>query len=346
MIRNLRGNLPDSVARGIAQIGETDMAPDVYGKGELIESFQDLLAKDTGKEAGVFFPSGTMAQQIMLRIWCDRKGMRHVAYHPTAHLEIHEQDGLKVLHAMEVSLIGSPERLFTMDDIKQLQLERIAAVLFELPQREIGGQLPAWDDLVEMTDFLRKKGIYLHLDGARLLECLPYYQKSLEEVCRLFDSVYLSFYKTLGGISGAMLLSDKATMEEAKIWKRRYGGDLFHLYPYVLSARTVYNAHKQHMDSYYQQARRLAERFREIAWIKVVPAVPQTNMFHLHLDADPERLEALLENIRQQVGLNVFSYLTPQEGYLKSEFAVAAQTMEIEEEVIDQAMAMLRSYQP
>lgn len=344
MVRTLPGHFKDTVAQGLQQMGQTDLAPDVYGKGELIESFQDLMARDSGKEAAVFFPSGTMAQQIMLRIWCDRKGVRRVAYHPTAHVEIHEQDGLKVLHAMEVGLIGSPERLFTLADLQALDLENLAAVLFELPQREIGGQLPSWDELVEMTDFLRNKGIYLHLDGARLLETLPFYQKRLPDVCALFDSVYMSFYKTLGGISGAVLLSDRLSMEEAKIWKRRYGGDLFHLYPYILSAQTVYSENKDKMESYWKKAMELAARFAEIPWIKVVPSVPRTNMFHLHFDAELKSLEEHLEKIRQELGINLFRSLVAQNGYVKTEFTVAEQTMAIEQETVDRAIQELKNF--
>lgn len=344
MIRTLRGNLPDSVARGISQIGSTELAPDVYGKGELIESFQALLAEDTGKQAGVFFPSGTMAQQIILRIWADRRGKRHVAYHPTAHVEIHEQDGLKVLHQMQVSLIGEKHRLFTLQDVKKLPLEDIAAVLIELPQREIGGQLPSWEELVAITQYLRERAIYLHLDGARLLETLPFYKKSLPEVCALFDSVYLSFYKTLGGISGAMLLGDTDVMEEARIWKRRYGGDLFHLYPYVLSARTAYEQNKGHMEEYGHKARSLAKRFREIPWITVVPDIPQTNMFHLYFDANEDHLKQYLRDMEEQIGLRMFGNISPSEGKLKTEFTAAAQTMCIEDELLDRAFAYLMKY--
>jgi len=71
---------------------------DMYGKGDVIERFEKKLAAFLGKEKAVFFPSGTMAQQIALRIWCDRKSLKKVAYHPLSHLEIHEEDGLKVLH--------------------------------------------------------------------------------------------------------------------------------------------------------------------------------------------------------------------------------------------------------
>ena len=79
---------------------------DVYGNGRIIEDFQAKMATYLGKETAVFFPSGTMAQQIALRIWCDKKGVKKVAYHPLCHLEIHEEDGLKELHHIESSFVS------------------------------------------------------------------------------------------------------------------------------------------------------------------------------------------------------------------------------------------------
>lgn len=85
---------------------EPTMPSDHYGKEDVIENFQLKMAKLLGKEAAVFFPSGTMAQQIALRIWCDEKNLKKVAYHPLSHLEIHEEDGLKKLHHIQPVLLA------------------------------------------------------------------------------------------------------------------------------------------------------------------------------------------------------------------------------------------------
>lgn len=68
-----------------------DILPDVYGEGEYIAEFESDVAAMFGFSAGVFMPSGTMAQQIALRIWCDRKQNDSIAMHPTAHLETAKQ---------------------------------------------------------------------------------------------------------------------------------------------------------------------------------------------------------------------------------------------------------------
>lgn len=111
---------------------------DLYGEGKVIENFQDKMVAFLGKEKAVFFPSGTMAQQIALRIWCDEKGLPKVAYHPLSHLEIHEEDGLKELHNIKTILIADETRAIELKDVVSME-ESVACLLLELPQREIGG---------------------------------------------------------------------------------------------------------------------------------------------------------------------------------------------------------------
>lgn len=169
---------------------DSSLPSDKYGSGQCIEQFQNKMADYLGKESAVFFPSGTMAQQIALRIWSDEKQIKKVAYHPLCHLEIHEEDGLKELHHIESILIADKDRLITLEDVHNMPGD-IACLLLELPQREIGGVLPSFEELENISAYCRAKGIRLHLDGARLFEVTPFYKKTAAEICSLFDSVCL-----------------------------------------------------------------------------------------------------------------------------------------------------------
>ena len=80
--------------------------------------------------------------------------------------------------------------------------------MWELPQRDIGGLLPAWDDLREQVVAARERGAATHLDGARLWEAQPFYGRPHAEIAGLFDSVYVSLYKGLQGVRGAVLAAD------------------------------------------------------------------------------------------------------------------------------------------
>lgn len=79
--------------REIADSLEGTEFADVYGNGDYLQAFEEEVAEMFGKEAAVFMPSGTMAQQIALRLWCERSGNFTLAMHPTSHLEFAEQLG-------------------------------------------------------------------------------------------------------------------------------------------------------------------------------------------------------------------------------------------------------------
>src|SRR4029079_8440319 len=130
------------------------------------------------------------------------------------------------------------------------------------PQRGIGGQLPSWDELVAIVGWARERGVALHLDGARLWEAAPFYRRSHKEIAGLFDSVYVSFYKGLGGIAGCVLAGPASFIAEARVWQRRHGGTVVHLFPYVLSARLALAERLGRMPAYVARAATLAERLR------------------------------------------------------------------------------------
>lgn len=296
------------VLKEVFQSIDGSVLSDIYGTGKVIEDFQDKMTALLGKEKAVFFPSGTMAQQIALRIWCDELGSPKVAYHPLSHLEIHEEDGLKELHKIETVLLADKNRVIELEDVVGMEAG-ISCLLLELPQREIGGQLPSFETLVQISEYCRKNGIQLHLDGARLLEVLPYYQKTAAEVCALFDSVYMSFYKGIGGIAGAILAGDPDFIKKSKVWKRRFGGDLISLYPYILPADYYFEKRSHKMEQYYEEAKELAQLYNSCHDISTLPQIPVSNMFHVHIPHPKEEVEAVIMEVQQQTGVGITNHL-------------------------------------
>ena len=107
----------------------------------------------------------------------------------------------------------------------------------ELPLRDAGFVLPTWDELVLFAEACAARGVPLHLDGARLWESTPYLGHSLAEVAELATTVYVSFYKGLGGLSGAAVAGPVDVIAEVRRWQRRLGGNPYTLFPYAVSAR-------------------------------------------------------------------------------------------------------------
>jgi threonine aldolase len=273
----------------LAETADAEQRPDVYGEGGAVAALEAEVAALFGKPSSVFMPSGTMAQQIALRIHAGRTGRNTVAFHPTCHLEVHEQSAYSRLHGLHARLVGRRDRLLALSDL-ELVAEPLAALLIELPQREIGGLLPSWEELVAQTRWARERGVTLHLDGARVWECAPFYGRSLAEIASLFDSVYVSFYKILGAIAGAALLGSEEFVREARVWQRRHGGNLVSMYPFALSARQGLEKRLGKMAQYRDDARRVAACLGGLPGTVIQPDPPQTNMFHAFLPVDAERL--------------------------------------------------------
>lgn len=326
---------PHQALSELAAVTDPLLLEDRYGQGELITSFEEHIARLLGKEAAVFMPSGTMCQQIALRIWTDRQKITNVAFHPTCHLEVHENHGYRLLHGLHGIPVGHPSQLFTIDDLKAIT-EPIGALLIELPQREIGGQLPTWEALTEIISYAHEKGIPTHLDGARLWECRSFYGRGYAEMAALFDTVYVSFYKVLGGIAGAVLAGPSDVIAQSRTWQRRHGGNLVHLYPYVLSAQKGLTERLERIDLYCKKARAVAAALSSFPQIEIVPNPPQTNMMHVFLHGERETLKAAALEVAEETGTWLFSQLTPTviPTYHKFELVVGDATLDLTEEKI------------
>ena len=301
---------PQAAFLELAAATSPDLRPDKYGTGEWLAAFEATVAAELGQEAAAFMPTGTMAQQIALRIWCDRRGCNAVAFHPTCHLEIHEARGYAFLHGLRSLTVGHPARLMTVAEVRAVA-DPLGAFVVELPQRELGAQLPDWDDLCELVQAARGTGAAVHLDGARLWEAAPHYARSHAEIARLFDSVYVSFYKGLGALAGAVLAGDADFIAEARQWQHRHGGRLVTVAPFALSARLGFERNLPKMAAYRGRAREIAARLRLLPGIAIVPDPPHTNTFHLFLHGSLEALEASAHAHAAETGTFVFGRLAP-----------------------------------
>jgi threonine aldolase len=280
----------------------TEDATDIYGEGGAVTTLEAEVAGLLGKPAVAFMPSGTMAQQIALRVHCDRRNLNTFGCHPSSHLLLHEDTAYQRLHGLVAIPVGEHTELLTIDRLESV-VEPLGAFLFELPQREIGGQLPEWLDLERQTELFRKRGVAVHLDGARLWECTPYYGKSLREIAALFDSVYVSFYKGLGGLSGCCLAGEEDVIAEARVWRHRHGGALWSLWPLAASALGAMRKRLPLMPRYYEHALSIAAALRDLPDLDVVPHTPQTPSMHLHMRTTKERFEEAVRAVAEESGI-------------------------------------------
>jgi threonine aldolase len=261
---------------------------DVYGERGAVALLEQEVAELLGKPATAMFPSGVMAQQAALRVHCDRRGSLRVGIPELSHLLRHEDDGPRLVHGFRFEHLSAGRTLPTVDDLERLGTG-LGAVLLELPLRDAGCLLPDWDDLVALTTKARTSDIAVHVDGARIWESQPFYDRPLHEIAALADSVYVSFYKGLGGLAGACLAGEEDVVAEARRWRRRMGGTLFHLTPFAVAALAGLHDYLPRMPEYVAWGRELAGLLVDRG-VRVNPDPPHTNTFELFAEGEPDAI--------------------------------------------------------
>ena len=301
---------------------------DVYGDASQpnswLRQFEGEVAAYVHKEDGLFLPSGTMGQSIVLKVAEEQRGQRlgQFIVHYSSHILLHENDGYEKLLQMQPIIVAAkpdvleqPPLLYA--DVKDLldQSPTPVCLILEVPHREIGGKITPYEDLVKISQHCRRVGVHFHMDGARFWEASAAYSQSIEEVAQLFDSMYLSFYKGLGGITGAMLVGSSSFIAACRPWLRRFGGNVYSLLPYAVSGWQKFRAHR---DDFHQRRARMRDVVafltKELAapagkesWIRFDPPVPEVSLIHAYLrGGDMDRLLAIKQRVYDETKITLF----------------------------------------
>lgn len=332
----------DVLADVAAWCADNTVTFDAYGRGELVESFESQVAERLGYETARFMPSGTMAQQVALRVWSDAAGSPKVGMHPTAHLELHEERGYSHLHGLQATLVGPSNTPMLAEHLLAVP-EKLAVLLTELPVREAGGLLPTWDQLEELKEAAHQHRIPLHLDGARLWECSAGYGRDYTEICAGFDSCYVSFYKGIGAMPGAMLLGSKGFIEEATVWQKRSGGNLFTLTANVASAAMQWEERLAQMPSYLERARRMAASVGAVEGVTVRPDPPHVNMMHVFIGLEADQALQARDRVAEETGLWLFGWVRPADvpEQSRTEIYVGDAAMDVGDDELERAFSSL-----
>ncbi|MET9891690.1 beta-eliminating lyase-related protein [Streptomyces sp. NPDC006465] len=313
---------------------DLDGRVDMYGDG-LVETLEERVAELLGMEAAVFFPTGTMAQQVALRCWAGRTGDATVALHPLNHPEVHERHAFSQVSGLRPVHVTDAPRLPTAEEVRDFP-EPFGALLLELPLRDAGFVLPSWEELTEVVEAARERDAVVHFDGARLWECTPHFGRPLEEIAGLADSVYVSFYKSLGGFGGAAVAGPRTLVDEAKTWRHRYGGMIIQQFPTVLSALIGLERELPRLPEYVAHARVVAGALREgfteagVPWVRVHPEEPHTHQFQIWLPYEPDVLgdAGLRQTEETKTGLFAQGWARGGPGLAYTEITVAGPGLE------------------
>jgi threonine aldolase len=299
--RSFRGHGKQTAASMLATI-PADTKLDTYGKGGVVADLEAEICRLLDKPAAVFLPSGTMAQQAVLRVHADSRGRRTVVFHPMCHVDQHEEQGYQRLHGLIGRPAGDRDRLLTLDDLAKIA-ENPAALLIELPQRDIGGQQPGLDDLTAQLAWAKERGAATHLDGARLWESAAGYERPAAEIAALFDTVYVSFYKGIGALPGCCVAGPADVVAQVREWRRRMGGTLHGLWPIAASALGCLGVRLPRFPAYLEHARAIAATMADVPGVTVIPDPPQVPMMHLLLRVSKEDFAAAARRLAKERGI-------------------------------------------
>jgi threonine aldolase len=314
-------------------IPDSPIEGDMYGMSATKTSFETHIAKLIGKENGLFFSTGIQAQLAALKIYCESAKKSLAAWHISCHLELAEQNAYRELYQLDRVLLGSvPNELPTVEEIRKVidlpEAERPAVIVVELPNRVLACETYTFEQLQEISAACKAASVAFHMDGARLWEIEPWYQatagKTFVDLGALFDSVYVSMYKGLGGATGAFLLSnDSAFIDEAKLWQRRAGGNAFSSSYYWIDCQRGFNERIGTFASKREKIIAIAEKTKKAtaaykaedgaSVVQFRPTTPNCCTTHVIFHGfTNDELIAARDKVQEDTNVQVFTFLRPK----------------------------------
>jgi threonine aldolase len=209
-----------------------EVADDNYLLGGEVEAFERHWATLLGKETAVFMPSGTLANQLALRVLAGSK--RRVIVPEVSHIYNDTGDACQTLSGLTLMPLAPGRATFTRADVEAVLTRTaggrvatdVGAIVIESPIRRLSGQMFDWEEAKRIAALARDKGIAMHLDGARLFIASAYTGISPAEYAAQFDTVYVSLWKYFNCGIGAILAGPKRVLDGMFHVRRMFGGNL------------------------------------------------------------------------------------------------------------------------
>lgn len=231
---------PSQYADLLARLASSGgIVADEYSRGGAVEALEARFAALLGKEAAVFMPSGTLANQLAVRKLAGPR--RRVVVQEQSHLYNDTGDCVAQLSQLTLLPLAAGKATFTWEDVERA-LERTASgrvatevgvISIESPVRRLHGEAFDFGQMRRVSEEARKRGIALHLDGARLFVAAAYSGRPPAQYAALFDTVYVSLWKCFNSGGGAILAGPKSALADMYQLRRMFGGALWNAWPYA-----------------------------------------------------------------------------------------------------------------
>jgi threonine aldolase len=273
----------DTVTRPTAAMREAmakaEIGDDVYGEDPEANRLQAVAAELLGKQAALFVPSGTMANQAAIAAWT-RPGDVVLAGEG-AHILFYEGGATSAHAGCQITTLGTGG-LFSADDVRaaaapdEQHYAPTTLVAVENTHNRGGGVVFPLAEIRAIETAARENGMHLHLDGARIFNAAIASGASVRELAEPFDTVAFCLSKGLGAPVGSMVCGDEETIRRCHRMRKRMGGGMRQIGMLAAAGLHALEHHVDRLADDHAHAARLAAGLRELGFR--VESEPQTNI--------------------------------------------------------------------
>jgi len=273
-------------AMAAAEVGD-----DVLGDDPTVVALERRTAELLGKEAACYMPSGTMTNQVALRVHTEPGD--EVLMEAFAHVYLFEAGGPAALSGVMCRLIPGQRGLFTAADVRAALRPRnvhyppTKLVCVENTHNVGGGSIWPLETVAEVEAAAREAGLRMHLDGARLWNAAAATGIPERAYASHFDSVSVCFSKGLGAPVGSALAGTRAFIERARRFRKQFGGGMRQAGVIAAGALYALEHHRSRLVEDHANAKLLAEGIAAMPGVSIDAATVQTNIVFFEVTAMP-----------------------------------------------------------
>lgn len=266
---------------------------DVFEEDPSVKLLEQTLAAMFNMEAGLFCPSGTMANQIAIRVHTQPQDQ--VICDKRSHIYLYEGGGLAFNSFISAKLLDGERGLLTADMIvdhinpDDVHFPRTRLVSLENTMNKGGGCCYSMEAITGIHDLCQQHDLALHLDGARLFNALIATGQSSQDYGKYFDTISICLSKGLGAPVGSVLLGSKAQIKQAKRVRKVFGGGMRQAGYLAAAGLYAIEHHVERLADDHQRAKELKEMLLPLSFVEeVYPVETNIVIFTLpqHLTAD------------------------------------------------------------
>ena len=291
---------------------ERPVKGDFYAAGGTVEELLAKFTAITGKEAAIYMPSGTLANQLAIAVLSGANSK--VFVQETSHVYRDEADAAQSVFGRRLIPLAEGQYVFTLEQLQEAVTYRekeeffkagIGGVSIEIPVRRCNEQVFPIDELRKISAWCREKGYKLHLDGARLHLAAAWSGVEVREYASLFDTVYLCLYKYLGATSGAVLCGSKEMIAPMEHLVKVHGGAMYQNWTNAAIALHQLEGLEDRLRATREKWDGVMKSLNDITGIRI-DAIPNgSNIYHLRMGAgfDGRKLETVLHDYAIKIAL-------------------------------------------